>query len=73
MCNYTYLVPGSIVYLSSYRLSLGLCGEQGLGFVQTEAEDLTVQFIVLLSQLLVLLKYMKRVGSRRVRGGMRIR
>jgi len=51
-----YLVSGGVLYLCSEGLGLGLRGEQRFGFVQTEAEDLTVELIVLLPQLLALLE-----------------
>ena len=51
-----YIVSGGVVDLGGQRLGLGLGGKQVLGLVQTQAEDLSVQVVVLLSQLLVLLK-----------------
>lgn len=57
-----YLISGGVVDLRSDGLSLGLRGEQRLGFVEAEAEDLAVQLVILLPQLLVLLKWSARVG-----------
>lgn len=63
-----HLISGGGLYLSGEGLGLGLRGEQRLGFVQTEAEDLTVELVVLLPQLLVLLKQARRQRMRRAPG-----
>ncbi|TNN70973.1 hypothetical protein EYF80_018789 [Liparis tanakae] len=69
--RHVYLVSGGVLYLGSEGLGLGLRGEQRLGFVQTEAEDLTVELIVLLPQLLALLerkeKNRKEISTRNTR------
>lgn len=52
----TDLVLGGVVDLGRQALSLGLAGEQVLGLVQTQAEDLGVQVVVLIPQLKVLLR-----------------
>lgn len=51
----TDLVSGGVVDLSSQTLGLGLTGEEVFGLVQTQTEDLSVQVVVLVSQLVVLL------------------
>lgn len=52
----TDLVLGGVVDLGGQALSFGLAGEQVLGLVQTQAEDLSVQVVVLVPQLEVLLR-----------------
>lgn len=52
----TDLILGGVVDLSGQALSLGLTGEQVLGLVQTQAENLSVQVVVLIPQLEVLLR-----------------
>ena len=51
-----HLVSGGVVYLGGQRLGLGVTGEQVLGLVQAQTEDLSVQVVVLVPQLEVLLK-----------------
>lgn len=51
----TDLILGGVVDLSGQALSLGLTGEQVLGLVQTQAENLSVQVVILIPQLEVLL------------------
>lgn len=59
----TDLIPGSIVDLSCQALSLGLTGKQVLSLVQTQAENLSVQVVVLIPQLMVLLRKQKDNSS----------
>lgn len=55
----TDLVSGGIVNLSCQALSLGLAGKQALRFIQAQAENLSVQVVVLIPQLMVLLRRQK--------------
>lgn len=55
----TDLVSGGIVNLSCQALSLGLAGKQALRFIQAQAENLSVQVVVLIPQLMVLLRGQK--------------
>ena len=57
-----HLVSGGVVYLGGQRLGLGVTGEQVLGLVQAQTEDLSVQVVVLVPQLEVLLKKLKKIG-----------
>lgn len=52
----TDLILRGVVDLSGQALSLGLTREKVLGLVQTQAEDLSVQVIVLIPQLKVFLR-----------------
>lgn len=65
----TNLISGSIVDLSCQALSLGLAGKQALSFIQTQAENLSVQVVVLIPQLMVFLRRQKdnRFFQRRFR------
>jgi len=63
------LVPGRVVDLGRQALGLGVAGEQVLGLVQTQAEDLSVQVVVLIPQLVVLLQEENKERERLLSGG----
>ncbi|TNN49027.1 hypothetical protein EYF80_040789 [Liparis tanakae] len=54
---------------SDTALGLGVAGEQVLGLVQTQAEDLSVQVVVLIPQLVVLLQEENKERERLLSGG----
>lgn len=56
----TNLILGGVVDLSGETLSFSVAGEQVLNLVQAQAEDLSIQVVILIPQLVVLLRKNKR-------------
>lgn len=50
-----YLIARRCVYFRSQRLGFGLGGKEVLCFVEAEAQDLSIQVIILIPQLMILL------------------
>lgn len=51
-----YLIARGCVYFRCQGLGFGLGGKEVLGFVEAEAQDLSIQVIILISQLVILLQ-----------------
>lgn len=51
-----YLIARSCVYFRSQRLGFGLGGKEVLGFVEAEAQDLSIQVVILIPQFMILLR-----------------
>lgn len=51
-----YLIARGCVYFRCQGLGFGLGGKEVLGFVEAEAQDLSIQVIILISQLVILLR-----------------
>lgn len=50
-----YLIARGCVYFCSQRLGFGLGGKEVLCFIEAEAQDLSIQVIILIPQLMILL------------------
>lgn len=50
-----YLITRGCVYFCSQRLGFGLGGKEVLCFIEAEAQDLSIQVIILIPQLMILL------------------
>lgn len=51
-----YLIARGCVYFRCQGLGFGLGGKEVLGFVEAEAQDLSIQVVILISELVILLQ-----------------
>ena len=51
-----YLIARGCVYFRCQGLGFGLGGKEVLGFVEAEAQDLSIQVVILISELVILLR-----------------